>query len=182
MCADLPQFVRDPRRGPWPPIVHTRGTCDDDLVADASVPECLECTEVQGTVDVPGGYLYTDDVVVSFHRPPLQDRTVFAGHLLVVPRRHAGGFGDLSRAEAASLGIAMHALCRALAAAGARTVYSATIGRRADNHLHVHLMPRWPETPAEVACHAVDEWPGARRLDVTGIAELCQVLRSSLGE
>jgi hypothetical protein len=59
------------------------------FVADASVSECLECTEVQSTVDIPGGYLCADDFVVGFHRPPLQEPTVFAGHLLVVSRRHA---------------------------------------------------------------------------------------------
>jgi histidine triad (HIT) family protein len=161
--------------------VHTQGTCDDNFVTDVSVPECLECTEVQGSVDIPGGYLYADDFVVGFHRPPLQQLTVFAGHLLVVPRRHARGLADLSRAEAASMGIAMHALSQALDAAGASTVYAATIGRAA-NHLHVHLLPRWPETPADVVWHAVDEWPGARRLDSTGIGDLCRILHGSLGD
>jgi hypothetical protein len=51
--------------------------------------------------------------------------------------------------------------------------------RRSGNHLHVHLLPRWPETPTDVVWHAVDEWPGARRLDVAGIAELCRALHSS---
>jgi hypothetical protein len=27
----------------------------------------------------------------------------------------------------------------------------------------VHLLPRWPGTPDDVAWHGVDEWAGARR-------------------
>jgi histidine triad (HIT) family protein len=106
----------------------------------ASFPDCLVCAEVDGTVDVPGGYVYADDLVVAFHRRPLDEHDVFAGHLLVVPRRHGRGFADLDRAEAASVGIAMQALCEALERVGARRVYSTTIGHHGD-HLHVHLLP-----------------------------------------
>ena len=42
-------------------------------------------------------------------------------------------------------------------------VYVATIGHSVE-HLHVHLLPRWPETPPEVPWHSVDDWSGARRV------------------
>jgi histidine triad (HIT) family protein len=145
----------------------------------ASSPDCLVCAEVDGTVDIPGGYVYADDLVVAFHRPPLDEHDVFAGHLLVVPRRHARGFADLDRVEAASVGIAMQALCEALERVGASRVYSTTIGHHVD-HLHVHLLPRWPGTPADVAWHAVDDWPGARRVDGVGTTELCEALRRAV--
>jgi diadenosine tetraphosphate (Ap4A) HIT family hydrolase len=43
-------------------------------------------------------------------------------------------------------------------------VYVTTIGH-SSNHLHVHLLPRWPGTPADIPWHSVDDWAGARRGD-----------------
>lgn len=65
-------------------------------------------------------------------------------------------------------------------AAGAEHVYAAVFGN-AVPHLHVHLLPRFPGTPRRYWGLQVDEWPGARRGDVTEIAALVQELRTYLG-
>lgn len=145
------------------------------MVASSS-SGCLVCGEIAGTVDVPGGLLLDDGPVVGFHLPPLEGPDVYAGHLLVSPRRHASGFADLTREEASAVGVALSRLSAALQRAGAERVYTATIGHNVD-HLHVHLIARWPETPREVPWNAVDEWPGARRLagaELTGFVERLQ--------
>jgi|SRR5579863_2515244 len=123
---------------------------------------CVVCDEVSGTVSVPGGGLRLGDRSLVFHAPPLNTIDVFLGHLLVVPRRHVADFADLENAEAADVGVALHAAARALKNAGATRVYVMTIGHAVE-HLHVHVIPRWPETPADVVWHSVDEWSGARR-------------------
>jgi histidine triad (HIT) family protein len=125
---------------------------------------CLVCQEVSGAVAVPGGPLQSGEFTLAFHVPPLDGGDAYLGHLLVVPRRHVPDFADLDGGEASELGVFMSRSTRALKRAGAERVYVATIGHSFD-HLHVHLLPRWPGTPAEVPWHSVDEWSGARRVD-----------------
>jgi histidine triad (HIT) family protein len=157
----------------------TSYACDHQDVVLAAQPNCRVCAQVYGTIEIPGGYVYAAEGMVGFHHPPLNDDKAYAGYLFIAPLRHARGLADLDDLEAASLGRAMRVLSKALESIGATRVYSATIGHR-DDHLHVHLVPRWPETPPDVKWYAVDEWEGARRLDPLAIAELCDALRGSL--
>jgi diadenosine tetraphosphate (Ap4A) HIT family hydrolase len=147
-----------------------------------SSPElpCVVCREIAGQIDVPGGVFYRQELVVGFHLPLFGESRTYPGHLLASPRRHVAGFGDLTRDEAAAVGLAMSALAGALREAGAARVYSATIGHNID-HLHVHLIARWPETPEDVPWHSVDEWPGSRREGPAGIASLVQQLSQAIG-
>lgn len=96
---------------------------------------CLVCREVSGQVPLPGGLLAHDDLVADF--------------------------AGLNAEEAAAIGVGISRWSAALKRMGAMRVYVATIGHRAD-HLHVHLLPRWPGTPEDVPWHSVDDWPGAR--------------------
>lgn len=71
------------------------------------------------------------------------------GHLLVVPRRHVGGFAELTGAERDELAALVQAAEKVLTAAyrphGLNV--GANVGRAAGagvpGHLHVHLVPRW---------------------------------------
>ncbi len=142
--------------------------------------DCLVCGEVDGRVPVPGGALLETPRVVAFHAPVLDGGSlVYAGHLFVCPKRHAASFADLTDAEARDVGWAIARASAALRAAGAARVYVATIGHGVD-HLHVHLAPRWPETPDGVRWHEVDEWPGARRVDHDGARALAASLKGAL--
>jgi histidine triad (HIT) family protein len=123
---------------------------------------CLVCREISGDIEVPGGALHSSPHSLLLHIPPIQGDDVFLGHLLVVPRRHVADFAGLDDVEAAEVGVSLRLGSRALKGAGALNVYVATIGHSVE-HLHVHLLPRWPETPREVPWHSVDDWPGARR-------------------
>jgi histidine triad (HIT) family protein len=123
---------------------------------------CLVCREIAGDVEVPGGALHSSPHSLLVHIPPINGGDVFLGHLLVVPRRHVADFAGLDNTEAADVGVSIHLGSRALKGAGAENVYVATIGHSVE-HLHVHLLPRWPETPREVPWHSVDDWSGARR-------------------
>jgi histidine triad (HIT) family protein len=125
--------------------------------------DCLVCREHRGDVPVPGGHLVADDLVVAFHLPPLPDSPqVYLGYLFVTSRRHTPGFADLDATEAAAVGQAIARLSRALRSLGAERVYVVVIGSGVP-HLHVHVVPRWPETPPEVRWMDVDTWEGARR-------------------
>lgn len=140
--------------------------------------DCLVCREIAGQVELPGGFLVDEKLVLAFHIPPLEGPH-YLGHLLVVPRRRGPGLADVSDEEAAAVGVAAARSSRALVAQGADHVFSAVIGT-GQPHLHVHLVPRYPETPRDVLWHAVDEWEGARRGDAEEIAELVGRLRRHL--
>jgi diadenosine tetraphosphate (Ap4A) HIT family hydrolase len=133
-----------------------------DYVEIAMDATCVVCEEISGGIAVPGGALHSSEHSLVVHTPPLDGRDVYLGHLLVVPRRHVADFAGLNDGEAADVGISLHLASRRLKSVGATYVYVMTIGHSVE-HLHVHLLPRWPETPPEIPWHSVDEWSGARR-------------------
>ena len=148
-----------------------------------SVPDgaCLVGAELNGGVAVPGG-LVVAERVATLHRPALEgEEGPYAGHLMVCPRRHVPDFAALDGDEAAEVGGAIRLVSRALKELGAERVYMLTIGHGVP-HLHVHLLPRWPETPPGVAWHAVDEWEGARRASSGDAEEIMTLLRSAHAE
>lgn len=122
--------------------------------------------------------MHSGEFALAVHIPPLEGGDVYLGHLLVVPRRHVADFGGLDVSEASEIGVFMSRCTRALRRAGAENVYVATIGHSFD-HLHVHLLPRWPGTPKEIPWHSVDDWSGARRVEfpeaATFVAQLLAV-------
>jgi histidine triad (HIT) family protein len=147
--------------------------CDACRVSET----CLVCSEVSGDVPIPGGQLEDSQFVSVFHRPVLAPATdVYMGYLFVTPKRHVPGFAGLGSAEAAAVGVAIARWSRALEAAKAEHVYVLRIGFNVP-HLHVHLVPRWPGTPGDVAWTHVDDWPGARRGDAAQAAEVVAGLR-----
>jgi hypothetical protein len=88
------------------------------------VPD-LSSRENRGEVDVPGGLL-DDGLVITFHRPPLDEPRVYAGHLLVTSKRHVADFAALNPDEAAAVGTAISTYSGALKKLGATRVYVAT--------------------------------------------------------
>jgi histidine triad (HIT) family protein len=124
-----------------------------------------------------------DDLVVVSHLPPVTpagaDERVYLGYLFVEPRRHVGEFGDLSPVEASAVGRHAARASRALQVSeGAEHVYAAVIGHGTTGHFHLHLIPRYPNTPREYWWTRVDEWPDAPRGDAEAVAALSQRLRS----
>ena len=145
--------------------------------------ECLICRELSGEVTLPGGFVYEDDRVAAFHVPPLPELgrpAPYLGHLLVVTQRHVPTLAELSDEEAAAVGTAVARLASVLTDdGGAERVFSAVVGTGVA-HFHQHLLPRYPETPADVPWHSPDEWDGARLGDADSIAELVAALRAAL--
>jgi histidine triad (HIT) family protein len=144
---------------------------------------CFVCDKHRALDDLPGGALLADGPVVVAHLPLTTPagtaETAYLGHLIVEPRRHLAGLGDLDPDEAAAFGRASARASAALRAHGAEHVYAAVIGHRVE-HLHLHLLPRYPGTPREFWWTRVDEWPDAPRGGAPAIAALSERLRSLL--
>lgn len=154
-------------------------------MSDEGTAECFVCRKhrERGPL-LPGGAVAEDELVLVAHvvTPDLLGRegtVAYLGHLIVEPRRHAPGLGDLTDSEARAVGLWCARVSRALRDAGAEHVYAAVFGN-AVPHLHVHLLPRFPGTPREYWGLQVDEWPGARRGDASEIAALVRELRAHL--
>jgi diadenosine tetraphosphate (Ap4A) HIT family hydrolase len=139
---------------------------------------CVICAALAGTA--PGGLLFGTPLVAVVHALPLADAPArLLGHLLVVPRRHAAALEDLTDGEAAALGVAAAHGARALRAElDLERVYSAVVGHRTA-HLHLHLIPRYRGTPADLAWHAADAWDGAPLGGETEIAAVVARLRAA---
>jgi histidine triad (HIT) family protein len=145
------------------------------------VSDCLICAKHADIDSVPGGEIAGDAHAVVSHlslaTPTASAEAVYLGYLFVESRRHVAELGDLTDQEAASIGRLVSAASRALQRSeGAEHVYAAVIGHGVD-HLHVHVIARYPGPPREFWWNRVDEWPDAPRGDIAAVAALVRRLR-----
>jgi len=115
--------------------------------------ECLFCRIVSG--ELPATVVYEDDTSVAF----LDNRPLFHGHTLLVPREHVETLGELSFKLVGPYFEAAQLLSRAVESAmDAQGTFVAMNNRVSQSvpHLHVHVVPRckgdglkgffWPRT------------------------------------
>jgi histidine triad (HIT) family protein len=126
---------------------------------------CFVCDKHRTGAGVIGG----DELMVLAHVLPEADGRAYLGHVVVEPRRHMSGLADLTADEAAALG---QWAARAAKALRAEHVYSSVVGHQVD-HLHLHLVPRYPGTPREYWWPKLDEWPDA---PLGGMAEVTRMV------
>jgi histidine triad (HIT) family protein len=122
-------------------------------LGDDEVMSCIFCDIVAGRA--AADIVYDDDVAVAFlDRSPL-----FAGHTLVVPRRHVVTLADLEPGLVGPFWLRVQHLSRHLPALlGAQGTFVAlnNVVSQSVAHLHVHVVPRtrgdglrgffWPRT------------------------------------
>jgi diadenosine tetraphosphate (Ap4A) HIT family hydrolase len=144
------------------------------------VETCDVCREISGEIELPGGLLWESETVLAFHVPPLLEPEPLIGHLLIVPRRHADTWADLTASEASEIGQVAAALSGPLRTlTRAERIYSAVLGHHSP-HFHLHVFPRYPGTPKEFWFMAADEWEGSPKGGADQIATFVQQLRSEL--
>ncbi len=141
--------------------------------------DCFICRKHKGELYVHGGCIYEDEWVYAGHIGA-NDPLVYLGYLIVDVKRHVAGYGDLSDEEARAIGAIANKLGRALKSTeGAEHLYSFVHGD-AFPHFHIHLIPRYPGTPASYWHPTlIRDYSGVR-----GTAEeveaLCSRLRGAL--
>lgn len=124
-------------------------------------PSCTFCRIVAG--ELPAHVVLDDDVAFGF----LDDRPLFAGHVLLVPRDHIVALPDLPPDQVGPYFERVQQIASALPAAlGAQGTFVATntIVSQSVPHLHVHVVPRtkgdglrgffWPRTRYDDDDHA----------------------------
>jgi histidine triad (HIT) family protein len=150
---------------------------DQEVDASAACPICGK--HRQGNA-VDGGILCEDDLVYAGHAHGTTP--AYRGWLIVEPKRHASALGDLSDDEACSIGKLSNRLARALKdTTDAEHVYAFVFGDGVA-HLHVHLAPRFPNTPIEYWGAQLNQWPEAPRVEAHEIRSLVTRLRERLAK
>ncbi|HEY1132998.1 MAG TPA: HIT family protein [Nocardioides sp.] len=115
--------------------------------------DCVFCGIVAGTVEAD--VVHADDALVAF----LDQRPVFKGHVLLVPRQHVVTLDELPAGLRDPFLATAQRLCRAvvegLGAQGSFVAVNNTVSQSVP-HLHLHVVPRtkgdglrgffWPRT------------------------------------
>jgi histidine triad (HIT) family protein len=140
--------------------------------------DCFVCDKHRQGDAAEGGVVYEDELVYAGHVHGAP--AAYRGWLVVEPKRHAAGLGDLTDREASAVGVLVNRLARVLMkATGAEHVYAFVYGD-AVPHLHVHLAPRYRDTPREYWGPRLHEWPDAPRVNERQERELVASLRARL--
>lgn len=110
--------------------------------------DCFICRKHQGEITVPGGCIFENEFVYVGHIGS-SDNLVYLGYLIVDLKRHAAGFGDLTEEESQMIGSTLNRVGKALKdVLNAEHIYCYVQGD-AFPHFHVHVIPRYPNTPKE---------------------------------
>jgi diadenosine tetraphosphate (Ap4A) HIT family hydrolase len=111
------------------------------MVHEAS---CVECAIVRGGRGPPAGILLRR---AGFLLHAVADTTPLRGWLVLASERHARAWYELDGAELAALGpLAAQVMATQRAVLGAEHVYAFAIGDLV-KHFHLHLVPRYADTP-----------------------------------
>ena len=127
---------------------------------------CPACELLAGRREVPGGILWRSG---GFALHALTDPTPLPGWLVLTSERHARAWYDLEPTELSELGTAA---ARVMAAQRsvlhAEHVYAFAIGDVL-HHFHLHLVPRYADTPERLRGRGCFE---GRPEDMLGEAEI----------
>jgi diadenosine tetraphosphate (Ap4A) HIT family hydrolase len=105
---------------------------------------CIACDVVRGARPTPGGILLREG---GFALHALAEPSPLRGWLVLTSERHARAWPDLDAGALAALGpLAARVMAAQRAVLGAEHVYAFSIGD-AVRHFHLHLVPRYADTP-----------------------------------
>lgn len=113
--------------------------------------ECVFCRIASGELEA--SLVAEDEHAIAF----MDRRPINAGHVLVIPRRHASQLDDMSEEEAAHVFRLVHRVASALPQSGIRCEgyhLSQANGAAAGQevfHAHFHLVPRFEGDPVRFA-------------------------------
>lgn len=105
--------------------------------------DCVFCRILAG--ELPASFVYRDDRCAAF----MDIQPVNAGHLLVIPTRHAAYLADIDASEAADVMKVGQAAAAALRASGVRCegvnlfLADGEAAMQEVFHVHLHVIPRF---------------------------------------
>jgi diadenosine tetraphosphate (Ap4A) HIT family hydrolase len=118
------------------------------------VTDCMACDVLAGVIEAPGGVIYESENWSVDHAFPRWIR----GWLIVKPKRHVEHLAELAPAEAAELGPLIRETTAAIERVLApQRVYVLSLGEEV-HHIHVHVIPRYRELPANLLSLLEQAW------------------------
>lgn len=143
---------------------------------------CFICDKHRGTIDTAGVKIYEDEFVYVGHIDK-GDRPSYLGHIMIDLKRHAPSLGDLTIKEAHAFGQIMARVSRAVKETeNAEHIYALVSGNSVA-HLHMHIVPRYPNTPEEYwGPNEVYSWAEAPLGMNKDIIKVCERVRNHLEE
>lgn len=123
--------------------------------------------------EIPCHKVYEDDNVLAF----LDVAPLSRGHTLVIPKERAAQMDQLSDESAAAIGRVLPRICRGVLKASGATAYNLLQNNGAEAHqavmhLHVHVIPRYPDKAEDTPGSGLGiGWPAGKLEDGEGLAE-----------
>lgn len=147
---------------------------------DVLVEDCFICNKHAGKIKTAGLTIYEDEFVYVGHIDRNGEPN-YLGHIMIDLKRHVPTLGDMNQEEARSFGLMMARVSKALMESEhAEHIYSYVLGD-AVPHLHMHLVPRYPNTPKEYwGPNAVYDWPQAPMGTDSEVVDLCTRMKKYL--
>jgi diadenosine tetraphosphate (Ap4A) HIT family hydrolase len=139
---------------------------------------CTACDLLAGRRPVPGGLVWRGE---GFALHALDGPSPLRGWLVLTAERHCRAWYDLDPAAAAALGpLAQRVMQAQRRVLGAEHVYAFAIGDVL-HHFHLHLVPRYADTPARLRGRGCFEaGPGDARPEAE-LAEAARRVAEALG-
>ncbi|MED1603409.1 HIT family protein [Alkalihalophilus marmarensis] len=142
--------------------------------------DCFICQKHSNSIQTSGVMIYEDDYVYVGHIDRNGD-PIYLGHIMIDLKRHVPTLGDMNMEEAKAFGMITARVSKALIECeNAAHIYSYVMGD-AVPHLHMHLVPRYPNTPKEHwGPNAVYEWEEAPMGGNEEVIQLCKRIKTYL--
>lgn len=138
---------------------------------------CLACAVVAGRHPVPGGVLLREG---GFALHALADPTPLRGWLVLTSERHVRAWPDLTPDALVALGpLAARVMAAQRTVLAAEHVYAFSIGD-AVRHFHLHLVPRYADTPERLRGRRCFEGTAADALSDEAAAAAARLVARAL--
>ncbi|MFD1356990.1 HIT family protein [Fictibacillus halophilus] len=143
---------------------------------------CFICNKHKGDIQTSGVMIYEDEFVYVGHIDK-GGKPSYLGHIMIDLKRHAPSLGDMTFDEAKAFGVIMARVSKAIKETeNAEHIYAAVSGNSVP-HLHMHIIPRYPNTPEEYwGPWEVYDWPEAPFGKNAEIIKVCERIKSYLEE
>ena len=138
--------------------------------------DCMVCQKHQDIKTFTDVIAERDGWILT-HFPFIADEKAAKGHLILETKRHIIDLSEMTTEEAKGMGeLAQFGVQQLKTKLSAEHVYMFRINDKVA-HLHVHLIPRYSNTPKEYWGFKINEWPGREILNLSQIHHVTNLLK-----